>query len=118
MKEKCKPGTLDAIILGENYFKGVHRSGANASLAEDYITSIKLLSSEINNVLNFEPTVMTGPKRTPREDDVFYDNNNRRVYIQRPTVGNSTTDSYQPKDIDEKKKEWQLSRSRTNALVL
>jgi hypothetical protein len=39
-------------------------------------------------------------------DDIYYDNKERRLYIVRPDVGNATTESFLPSDIEEQRKKW------------
>lgn len=101
MKEKCADGTIDARIVGGNYY-------SNGNFEENYLKSIELLSSETSKILGFEPIVSTGPKTHERggQDDVFYDNENRRLYILRPEVGNATTEPFEPKNIENQKKKW------------
>ncbi|OGM98048.1 MAG: hypothetical protein A2915_01325 [Candidatus Yanofskybacteria bacterium RIFCSPLOWO2_01_FULL_41_34] len=69
--------------------------------------SIQLLSEQAQNILGFEPVVMTGPKtRRGGYDNVFYDNNNRRLYIMRQQVGDETSKSYLQSDAENQKKKW------------
>lgn len=103
LKEVSIKGTIDAVIVGGNYFKeewaGKYR--------RDYLNSIKLLSTEVKNVLGFEPVVTVGPKTIKgRADDIFYDNNNRRLYIIRPEVDSPSAESFLPKDIKKQAKKW------------
>ncbi|MBI3633411.1 MAG: hypothetical protein HY226_03915 [Candidatus Vogelbacteria bacterium] len=104
LKDRCESGTIDAIILGGNYFQDVNTHGRK--YATDYLDSVKLLSSEITKTLGFEPTVITGPKMLGGDDNSFYDNKNRRLYLSRPKVGEASTGSYQSTDITHKEKEW------------
>ena len=103
LKKRCEGGTIDAVIVGGNYFEN------KTKFQENYIQSIELLSKEVKNVLGFEPVVMTGPKTEMGkggQDDVFFDNDNRRLYIMRREVGKDATKSYLPSDIEEKRREW------------
>ncbi|MEK7463328.1 MAG: hypothetical protein AAB621_03145 [Patescibacteria group bacterium] len=100
IRERCVDGTIDARIVGGNYFT------KEKKYMEDYLESIKLLSSEVSKVLGFEPIVVTGPKTLVGNDDVYYDNEHRRLYIVRPKVGNATSESFVLKDLEEQKKKW------------
>lgn len=104
LKEKSVEGTIDAVIVGGNYFK----EEDDRNFREDYFNSIKLLSKEVKEILGFEPVVMIGPKiiKSGKKDDVFYDNDNRRLYIIRPKVGDATTESFLPSDIENQEKRW------------
>ncbi len=101
LKEKSKEGTVDVVIVGGNYFEN------ERDYKENYMGSIKLLSDEVSHVFGFEPVVMTGPKTTSGgADNIYYDNEHRRLYIARPEVGNTTTESFVPNDIENQKKKW------------
>jgi hypothetical protein len=95
MKGRCAEGTVDARIVGGNYRDN------DPKTKEDYLKSIQLLSSEVNSVLDFDPTVITGPKRVGGEDNVFFDNDNKRLYISRTKVGDVSTEPFTAKDIEE-----------------
>ena len=101
LKKRCGDGTIDAVIVGGNYFENLSESQTQ------YLKSIRLLSEEVQGVLGFEPVVMTGPKnRRSGQDDVFYDNEQRRLYIMRPAVGEEFTKSYLPSDVKNQEKRW------------
>jgi len=114
IKEKCEGGTIDAVIVGGNYMAYAPES--------DYHDSIELLGEEIKQELGFESTIMTGPKTAPKDEDdhtyydakqtvyydrIYYDTPNRRLYIIRSSsVGDKTTESYKPSELEEKEKDW------------
>lgn len=110
LKEKCLEGTIDAIIVGGNYIEDFGEFADEQQYKKDYLESIALLSSEVSRSLGFEPIVMTGPKTFPDggKDDVYYDNEHRRIYIIRPSydIGKESTKSFAPGDVDEQKKKW------------
>jgi hypothetical protein len=113
LKDRCIPGTIDAVIFGGNYAteedEPWNKNQSNKEFREKHIRSIDLLASEISEILGFEPVVITGPKTNlydGSEDDVYYDNKNRRLYIVRPNVGNSAAESYLPKDIKKQEEKW------------
>lgn len=114
LKKRCLDGTIDAVIVGGNYFKNDKQfqegylNSIRKQFQEDYLNSIKLLSQETENILGFEPVVMTGPKTNPGggRDNVFYDNDHRRLYIVRPKVADESTKSYLPSDIDKQEEKW------------
>lgn len=104
LKARCEDGTVDAIVLGGNFFDEEHLAGRKFD--DDYIESVKLLSSKIEGVFGFNPVIITGPKTITGDDNVFYDNKNRRIYLVRPRVGDKTTDSYVIGRMNEKIEEW------------
>ena len=104
MKERCVSGTIDAVIFGGNYFTG--GNAFDEGYRKRYENSIKTLSSGLGSILGFAPPVIVGPKMEEYGEDVYFDNANRRLYMVRPKVGNSTTESYLPKDINEQEKKW------------
>ena len=100
-KERSDEGTIDAVIVGGNYFK-------SGDYRIDYLSSIELLSDEISKVLGFKPLVMTGPKTAHGSDSIFFENENKRLYIVRPEVGDKTTESYMTNELDKQKKKWPI----------
>jgi len=107
MKNRCVPGTIDAIIAAGNYVTDAHRPEKFAERQELYRGSITMLAQSMKGVLGFEPVVIVGPKNDPTHGDyLFYDNENRRLHIFRPDTGDITSESYLPKDIAEQEKKW------------
>lgn len=105
LKSRSAPGTIDARILGGNYI------ARNQGSKEDYVKSIEILSDELTKTLGFEPTVISGPKLQGGQDDVFFDNKNKRLYISRPKVGDASTEPYKPKKVTSQVGKFQENRS-------
>lgn len=91
IKERCKPGTIDAVFLGGKYPTSSHK--AVPAMQKEYLAAVELISGEVQKTLGFEPVVVNGPKATEGTDSVFYNNNERRVYLIRPKV-NSDINSF------------------------
>ncbi|HEV7701855.1 MAG TPA: hypothetical protein VGO63_00190 [Candidatus Paceibacterota bacterium] len=93
IKSKAKEGSIDALIFG----------GQEGD--EDYIESIKLLGKILEEELNFEPMVVTGPNMRSNEHDgggptkVYLDTQNRRLYIVRPTQTSEDNKAFLPSEI-------------------
>ncbi len=93
MKNRCKFGTIDAIIVGGGISK------------EYYIRELKLFLPVMQRILGFQPIVINGPKVGTGKDDIYYDNKHRRLYFLRPEV-NKKTESFVSDDIEEEKSKW------------
>lgn len=111
IKNRCFEGTIDAVIVGGNYFpKGTggddKEERENEELRIGYHDSIELLSREVKEALGFEPVIIAGPKEEGGGDDIFYRNDYRRLYLFRPAVGDVTSENYLPKDYDSQEKKW------------
>jgi hypothetical protein len=104
IKDRCVAGTTDAVVVGGNYLNGTDRKGFHYK--QKYLNSVKLLSLEIKNVLGFEPVIINGPKTIIGQDDLYYDNENRRLYFVRPEV-NYKTGSFNNSKIEAEKKKWE-----------
>lgn len=110
MKDRCEPGTVDAVISSGNYLT-TSDEATNTNWQQLYIDSIHLLSEQIKTDLGFEPLVIAGPKTDEGSDKMFYDNEHRRLYVLRPE--NMFLDehsghlSYPPRDIGEQSKKWE-----------
>jgi hypothetical protein len=102
LQTKSLGGTIDAVIVGGNWFKDPSDFEHGK-----YIESIKLLSAKIKEVLGFEPVVITGPKTIPGDDNIYYDNKHRRLYVLRPEVGKTSTENFSPNSIDVQEEKWQ-----------
>jgi hypothetical protein len=101
LKNRSENGSIDAVIFGGNFFYKSHVIKNYKEYQRHYIDSIKLLADEIKNELGFEPIVIIGPKTTYGLDNVYFDNKNRRLYISRSEVGNATTESFLPTELEE-----------------
>lgn len=107
LQERSMDKTIDAAIFGGRV-RGVEIWSDGNFNRRNYLESIKLLSEEIKKIFGFEPVVITGPKNKSNIDseNVYYDNNHRRLYILRPEVGDSSTESFMPSDIDAQNEKW------------
>ena len=111
IRELSKEGTIDAIIVGGNYFN-MEDSG---EFADKYVASIAFLSKEIKEALGFEPLIKTGPKVVGGSDDILLDTKHRRLYVVRPEVGDVTTESFVTSDMKTFAQKWgerEVERSR------
>jgi len=103
LKENSVDGTIDAVIVGGNYFKGRDKK----EFRQNYLNSIELLAGWVKEILGFEPVVITGPKTGEGGyENIFYNNNGRHLYIIRPKVGDSSTEGFLLKDIKKQEKKW------------
>jgi hypothetical protein len=83
LKGRCVFKTIDAVIIGGDDFDRL-----------EYIQSIKLLGVEVKKILDFEPVVINGPKSADDHysDDVYYDNEHRRLYFLRKKINTGAKD--------------------------
>ncbi len=104
MKKRCKEGTVDAVVVGGIFYTDAELD--NFQVMETYKASIDLLGKETSHILGFEPAVINGPK-TSRiiGDDIYYDNENRRLYFLRPKVNTDTKD-FKPNEIQQEEEKW------------
>jgi len=113
LKSRCVPGTVDAVIFGGNYLdseKYEKEHLEHVEFEKNYQDSVSSLSAMIKNSLGFEPTVIAGPKTGHGEDDVIYDNENRRLYIRRPDTDITSPESFLPSEMDEQDKRLREER--------
>jgi hypothetical protein len=101
LRDRSENGSIDAIIFGGNFFHKKDSIEDYKEYQKNYIESIKLLAHEIEDILGFEPIVIIGPKTTYGLDNVYFDNKNRRLFISRPEVGDATTESFLPSELEE-----------------
>ena len=111
--KRCKPGTIDAVLVGGRYKDGKTFFGVYFR-KQDYIDSLKLVGAEVKTALGFEPQVINGPNLS-YQDEIYYDNDNRRLYFLRPKVTqvqNSPDRDFLPadfptSDVDKYKDRWE-----------
>jgi len=104
IKERCKPGTIDAVIIGGRYFGDDELD--NYQVSQLYPDAINLLGTETKQVLGFEPIVINGPKNSREKwDEIYYDNNHRKLYFIRPKV-NKSTSSFSSSDVSNQESKW------------
>ena len=120
VKEKCRKGTIDAVIIGGNYI--VVDKNKKEDLDEDkkhykkqYLESIKLLTEEIKKFFDFEPVVINGPKLTTGTDNVYYDNKHRKLYFMRQQV-NPVSGDFLMSKVAKEKRGWEkeLKNKKSN----
>lgn len=105
LKERSEEGTIDVVIVGGNYFShdGLSRT--------DYVKSIELLSFIVQQNLGFQPLVMTGPKTVDSAnegDHIFFDTKHRRLYIERSSVGDETSEPFVASKVKQQKDKWKF----------
>lgn len=102
VKNRCEPGTIDAIILGGNYtpdgfwFKSPYM--------KDYLEALQLLSKEVKK-LGFDPKVINGPKRAGTSDAIYVDTKERRVYFSRLDINHDAPD-FPASDVSLQEGKW------------
>jgi hypothetical protein len=91
LKELCIPNTIDAVLIGGYNSENKFSNPKIESIKEKYYhDSIELISNEVDKVFNFKPVVINGPKKIQnKEDEIIYDNDNRRLYFIRPEVNHN-----------------------------
>lgn len=114
---KCIPGTIDAVILGGNEeeisdpdFDENFRFGIDdveilmRDRYDSYQDSIKGLNFLISKKLNFTPTVISGPSDNFKTSDhslsVYFDNENRRLYLVRPEQHSRNNESFEASQVE------------------
>ena len=105
LKDMCKFGSIDVVIVGGRFYQNIGDGEYVESTIVKYPPSIKLIGGEVKDVLGFEPIVINGPKTSNKSDDIYYDNEHRRLYFVRPKVNTDTRD-FLASDVDEQKDKW------------
>jgi hypothetical protein len=114
IKSRCEEGTVDVVIFGGRFSNVKEKidepnhpiHGFNKDL---YIGSIDIVAKEIKDKLGFSPTVISGPKFNPGQDQVVFDTIERRMYFER--IGDYDANfirNFDAEDLDEKKSEFTL----------
>ena len=99
VQEKCEAATIDAVLAGGTY-------NQDRETRQAYLEQIVALSGEVERAFGFEPVALNGPKVNLKEgDDIYYDNQNRRLYLVRPKVNESARD-FVPSQAGREEKRW------------
>ncbi|MCX6739141.1 MAG: hypothetical protein NT098_03785 [Candidatus Parcubacteria bacterium] len=110
LKSLCVRGTIDVVISGGMFLPDLPDAewcwDDARRVRKMYKQSISLLSEIIVEVLGFEPVVICGPKKVERSDSVFCVNKTRHMYIARPQVENTMTESFLPQYLDIQEEKW------------
>lgn len=97
IKNKTKEKSIDVIIFGGSY-------------GRNYKKLINELRDIIIKEMGIEPVVMTGPNCRVYDynDDtrVYFDTQNRRLFIARPDQYSEVNESYFASEIEEKMRKW------------
>jgi len=87
MKEKCEPGTIDAVIVGgsDGKLTPVDLTEQRKKM-NDYLLSVEILKEKVEQVLGFNPREVNGPKKDGGQDKVRFDNEHRGLYFVRSDI--------------------------------
>ncbi|HNW71705.1 MAG TPA: hypothetical protein PKZ36_00145 [Candidatus Paceibacterota bacterium] len=102
IKERCEPKTIDCVIFGGNDGDDLYKK------------SITILGEICSKELGFEPVVLTGPKISSEIinkerlnfTDIYFDNDNRRIFVVRTQQKSTANESYLPSEIKKQSKKW------------
>ncbi|MCX6739132.1 MAG: hypothetical protein NT098_03730 [Candidatus Parcubacteria bacterium] len=106
VKNRCVPGTIDAVIGGGNFFTHIWKEEIEKQFRDDYRKVVYALAWKISAILGFAPVIITGPKTIKGEEHIFYENEHRRLYIFRKKVGDVSSESYTPKMYFKQERKW------------
>lgn len=115
IKENCNTNTVDAVIIGGQYLSrhlsrpSVNFRGEKTTDSYEYMETVRLLGTSVNEVFGFEPVVVNGPKTQPEpgsKDRIFYDNQNRRLYYIRSEINTEAGDFLPSDDLDKQSEKW------------
>lgn len=92
--KRSKKGSIDVLIVGGN--------SMGTARKDNYISSVTFIGKIIKDKLNFDPTVITGPKDSSGATHVYFDNENRRLYLLMPGQrDNITYQDYKADKVEE-----------------
>ncbi len=97
LKEKSVPGSIDAVVFG-----------GDGNYDKTYTSTIKSLSDEIKKNIELDPVIIS-PKINGVYDNVYFDNNSRRLFLVRADETSSTV-IFKGEEIDEKSNHWENSQ--------
>ncbi len=100
LKALSEDGTVDAVVFGGNYFKG------QPSYIQNYLDSVKLLDKIIEKEFGFSPVVLTGPNIVGGDQAIYFDTQNRRMYIMKPEDLKRTNVPYVASQARKEKEKW------------
>ncbi len=81
LKNKVKAGSIDCLLFGGNSYEN---NPDEDSIFDSYKKYIKYISSILKQELGFSPNVITGPKEREGDTDIYFNNQNRRLYLFMP----------------------------------
>ncbi len=117
LKSRCTEGTIDIVIVGGSYIIRVIKINNNTYrdgvVQDEYEESIKVLSEQVRSVFGFEPVVISGPKMLNGEEKVFFNNENRRLYLVGPTGTSTGVKPFTQNNIDDEKPAWRPNEVET-----
>lgn len=110
MKARCIEKSIDAVMIGGIYMSDIQLDANH--VIEHYKEPVQFIGKETKDILKLEPIVINGPKtlRGRAFDDIYFDNDNRRLYFLRPKINNSDTPGpkdFAPSDIEKQRKDWE-----------
>jgi len=99
LRQKCHEGSVDIVIAGGKLMR---------DRPDDYKDSLEKLDDIVESVFGFEPLVICGPKYPEAdEDDIYFDTQNRRLYIVRPKDSKFSNEPFPSGKAGEMQKKWE-----------
>lgn len=123
IKEMCVEGTVDAVLVGGDYFYKYSLEGPPLSSIR-YERTTEILMKPFMRNFDFEPTIINGPKvltedpaekrqdqkKEHEDDDIYFDNEERRLYFIRTKINQAslgaTSGDFKPSELEGRKKDW------------
>ncbi len=130
LKKRCIPGSIDMVVAG-GVVEGIDLVDLGMSQESqdrlqksriDYEKSLEALGTVVKEKLGFSPMVIFGPKNSDASDnllagpvvtqgdDVYFDTQNRRLYVVRPDNVFLHNKSFKADEVKNMKGEWLKER--------
>lgn len=116
MRDRCIPGTVDAVVVGGSYVKD-KESDDYPMVLKYYPMSVDLSSDGVRNIFGFEPMIVNGPKDSRflngelNEDSIYFDTNQRRLYFVRSKINQPgkgrTSGDFKAGEFEDRKTDWE-----------
>ena len=98
LKDRCQEGSIDIVIAGGKLM---------SDSPEYYKKVLEELSLVVEELFEFKPLVICGPKYPMAgQDNIYFDTQNRRLYIVRPKYSNFSNEVFKTEDAEKMQKKW------------
>ncbi|MCF7834156.1 MAG: hypothetical protein K9L98_02245 [Candidatus Pacebacteria bacterium] len=119
LKMNSKEGSIDLILFGGNNYiiPMISKDIQSEENRVDYTMVIKRLGDIIEKNLGIDPLVITGPHiigaisfndGSARDTNVYFDNNQRRLFLLRPFISSGANEPYRASKLDEMVSKYEL----------
>lgn len=106
MRKRCIKESVDAVLVGGSF--------AHRIREQKYVGTVRTIANLMQQEIGFNPYVAVGPKLGASDDNVYYDTQEKKLYVYRGEYNENDTSNagYGVDQLDELTEIWRRDREK------